>query len=51
MRYTKPIYEKEEVEVCDVILASVSVSDAGEATLGGVEGGKGIAEVPFDSIF
>lgn len=51
MRYEKPTYNKEEMEVSDVILASSTISNAGEGTLGGVSGDKGVAEVPFGSIF
>ena len=51
MRYEKPIYEKENIEVSDVILTSDGIVNAGEGTLGNISGEKGVAGFEFGSIF
>ena len=51
MRYTKPIFEKEEIELKDVILASNKIVNAGEGTLGNISGDKGVVQTPFENIF
>ena len=56
MKYTKPTYEIQIIEVSDVITASSSipgtptVENAGQAELGSIEGQKGVYSTLFDWI-
>ena len=49
MKYTKPLIEKEAVEVNDIILTSIT--DNGTSSLGTIEGNKGTSQFSFFDIF
>lgn len=48
-RYVKPTYLVEEVEMTDVLLASLQ--EKGENTLGDITGDEGSFELNFNEIF
>ena len=52
MKYTKPAYEIKEAESKDVITLSffIGLEDAGEDTLGNINGEKGIFSSMYDWI-
>ena len=49
-KYVKPTYEKETVEVQDVILASLTVEFVGNGTLGKISGVKAAVSMAFDKL-
>ena len=50
-RYVKPAYEVEAVEASDVVLASLSIIDLGEGTLGNITGNSANVSVDFSQLF
>ncbi|MBQ3588990.1 MAG: hypothetical protein II980_00925 [Clostridia bacterium] len=51
MKYTKPTYEKQELESKDIItVSSVQIEDAGEGQVNDISGKKGVMTSFFDWI-
>ena len=49
-KYVKPSYDVQRVDVDDVILASMVITDAGVATLGSITGEKAEVSTSFESL-
>ena len=50
-KYETPVYQPEDIEAQEVILASMTVSTVGEGTLGSVTGFKAQASMSFNDLF
>ena len=51
IKYVKPTYETEGVEVNDVILASALLQFVGEGTLGNITGNKAQISMDYSTLF
>ncbi len=52
MKYEKPTYECELIELSDIVLTSANgIVSAGEGTVGNITGEKGVFEALFERIF
>lgn len=49
-KYIEPAYEVDCLETADIILASITIEDLGEATIGNITGKKGVATMDFNDL-